>query len=92
VNKNRTVIDCTKGIFVRLSAQSSTYERTDVSPTETAVVPVLEANIAPSDVALSLLVGETILCPVAHKSGRKWLLTVIFDTGASLPRDAPGRI
>jgi hypothetical protein len=45
---------------------------------------VLEANLAPSDIALSLLVGETILCPVANNAGRKWLLMVIFDTGASL--------
>jgi hypothetical protein len=57
VNKNRTVIDCTKGIFGRFSAQSSTKERTGVSPTEIAVVRVLEANLSPSDVALSLLVG-----------------------------------
>jgi hypothetical protein len=45
---------------------------------------VLEANLAPSDIALSLLVGETILCPFANHKGRKWLLLVIFDTGASL--------
>jgi hypothetical protein len=84
VNKNRTVIDCTKGIFGRLSAQISTEDRTDVSPTETSVVRVLEANLAPSDVALSLLVGEMIICLVAHNAGRKWLLTVIFDIGVSL--------
>jgi hypothetical protein len=84
VNKNRIVIDCTKGIFGRFSAQSSTAERTDVSPTETAEVRTLEENLPPSDVALSLLVGETIICPVAHNAGRKWRLTVIFDTGESL--------
>jgi hypothetical protein len=45
---------------------------------------VLEASLAPSDIALSLLVGETILCPVTNHAGRKWILTVIFDKGASL--------
>jgi hypothetical protein len=49
-----------------------------------SAVSTLKANLAPSDIALSLLVGETILCPVANHAGRKWLLTVIFDTGASL--------
>jgi hypothetical protein len=61
----------------------SAKETTDINSNE-CPVPVLEANLAPSDVALSLLVGETILCPVANHAGRKWLLTVIFDTGASL--------
>jgi hypothetical protein len=45
---------------------------------------VLESNLAPSDLALSALVGDRILCPVANNVTRKWLLAVMFDTGASL--------
>jgi hypothetical protein len=31
-----------------------------------------------------MLIGDTILCLVENHAGRKWLLAVIFDTGASL--------
>jgi hypothetical protein len=79
IYKDRISIDCTCGTCGTFSAQ----EPTDIHSTE-SLVPVLEANLAPSDIALSLLVGETILCPVANHAGQKWLLTVIFDKGASL--------
>jgi hypothetical protein len=45
---------------------------------------VLESNLAPSDLALSALNRDTILCPVANSANKKWLLMVIFDTGVSL--------
>jgi hypothetical protein len=61
----------------------STQDPANIHSTESPV-PVLEDNLTPSDIALSLLAGETILCPVANHAGRKWLVTVIFDTGASL--------
>jgi hypothetical protein len=80
IYKDRISIDCTRGTCGTLSAQ----ELIDIEPTDIDSVPVLEANLATSDIALSLLVGEMILCPVANHVGRKWILTVIFDTGASL--------
>jgi hypothetical protein len=61
----------------------STQDPTDIHSTESKAT-VLEANLSPSDIALSLLVDETILCSVANHAGRKWLLTVIFDTGTNL--------
>jgi hypothetical protein len=79
IYKDRISIDCTRGTCGTLSTQ----DPADIHSTESPV-PVLEANLAPSDIALFLLVGETILCPVANHAGRKWLLTVIFDMGASL--------
>jgi hypothetical protein len=79
IYKDRISIDFTRGTCGTLS----TKEPMDIHSNEYPV-PVLEANLAPSDIALSLLVGETILCPVANHAGRKWLLTVIFDTSASL--------
>jgi hypothetical protein len=79
IYKDRISIDCTRGTGDRLSAK----EPTDIHSNE-CPVPVLEANLASSDVALSLLVGETILCPVSNRAGRKWIITVIFDTGAIL--------
>jgi hypothetical protein len=79
IYKDRISIYCTRGTCGTLSSK----EPTDIHSNE-CPVPVLEANLAPSDVALSFLVGETILCPVANHVGRKWLITVIFDTGASL--------
>jgi hypothetical protein len=44
----------------------------------------MEAHLAPSDIALSLVVGKMILSPVANHAGQHWLPKVIFDTGASL--------
>jgi hypothetical protein len=72
-------IDCTHVTCGTLLTQ----DPEDIYSTESPV-PVLEANLTPSDIDLSLLVEETILCPVANHAGRKWLLAVIFDTGASL--------
>jgi hypothetical protein len=76
--KDRIVIDCTRGIWGTLSTQDSA----DIHSTE-STVPFLEANLAPSDIALCLLVGETILvlCPVANHACRNWLLMVNLDTG-----------
>jgi hypothetical protein len=79
IYKDLISIDCTRGICGTLSTQ----DPADIHSTESPV-PVLEANLAPSDIALFLLVGETILCPVVNHAGRNWILTVIFDTGASL--------
>jgi hypothetical protein len=79
IYKDCISIYCTRGTCGTLLTQDPADIHSNESP-----VPVLEANLAPSDIALSLLVGETILCPVANHAGRKWILTVIFDTGASL--------
>jgi hypothetical protein len=52
IYKDRISIDCTRGTCGTLSEK----EPTDIHSNE-CPVPVLEANLAPSDVALSLLVG-----------------------------------
>jgi hypothetical protein len=47
-------------------------------------IPGPEANLSPSNMALSALIGETIVCPVGNSIMRKWVLSIIFDTGPSL--------
>jgi hypothetical protein len=64
-----------------LSAQVSTGSVKDTTPTE---VSVLEANLSPSNVALSALIGDTILCLAANSTMRMQLLSIFFYTGASL--------
>jgi hypothetical protein len=44
----------------------------------------LESNLAPSDLTLSELIGNTMMCPVVNNAMSQWIMTVIFDTGASL--------
>jgi hypothetical protein len=44
----------------------------------------LESILAPSDLALSELIGNTMMCPVVNNAMSQWIMTVIFDTGASL--------
>jgi hypothetical protein len=60
-----------------------TQDPTVIHSTESPV-PVFEANLTPSDISLSVLVSEIILCPVANHAGQKWLLMVISDMGVSL--------
>jgi hypothetical protein len=79
IYKDIISIDCKRGTCGTFSVKEPTDIHSNGSP-----VLVLEAKLAPSDIAISLLVGETILCPVANLAGQKWLITVIFDTGASL--------
>jgi hypothetical protein len=45
---------------------------------------VLESNLAPSELVLSELIGNTMICPVVNNAMSQWIMTVIFDTGASL--------
>jgi hypothetical protein len=47
-------------------------------------IPGHEENMSPSNLALSALIGETILCPVSNSVTSKWVLSIIFDTRASL--------
>jgi hypothetical protein len=44
----------------------------------------LESDLAPSDLALSVLIGNTMMCPVVNNAMSQWIMTVISDTGASL--------
>jgi hypothetical protein len=44
----------------------------------------LESNLAPSDLALSELIRNRMMCPVVNNAMSQWIITVIFDTGASL--------
>jgi hypothetical protein len=52
IYKDRTSIDCT----CKTSGTLSTQDPADIHSTESPV-PVMEANLAPSDIALSLFVG-----------------------------------
>jgi hypothetical protein len=40
--------------------------------------------MAPSELALSELIGNTMICPVVKNAMIQWIMTVNFDTGASL--------
>jgi hypothetical protein len=63
------------------TSQHSTSGLTESPSTETTV---LELNLDPSELALSELIGNTMICPVVNNAMRKWIMMVIFDTGASL--------
>jgi hypothetical protein len=71
--RDRVVVDCCG----TLTSQQPTCATND-STTE------LESNLAPSDLALSELIGNTMMCPVVNNAMSQWIMTVIFDTGASL--------
>jgi hypothetical protein len=71
--RDRVVVDCCG----TLTSQHPTSDLTE-STTE------LESNLAPSDLALSELIGNTIICPVVNNAISQWIMTVLFDTGASL--------
>jgi hypothetical protein len=88
----RIVVDCTKEIIGTGSKQESTSSEPNIpgtllaqEPTEYGkYIPGPEANLSPSNMALSALIGETILCPVGNSVTSKWVLSIILDTGASL--------
>jgi hypothetical protein len=44
----------------------------------------LESNLALSDLALSELIGNIIICPVVNNAMSQWIMTEIFDTRESL--------
>jgi hypothetical protein len=44
----------------------------------------LESNLAPSDLALSEPIGNTMMCPVVNNAMSQWIMTVIFDIRESL--------
>jgi hypothetical protein len=71
--RDRVVVDCCG----TLTSHQPTSALND-STTE------LESNLAPSDLALSELIGNTMTCPVVNNAMSQWIITVIFDTGASL--------
>jgi hypothetical protein len=71
--RDRVVVDCCG----RLTAHHPTSDLTE-STAE------LESNLAPSDLALSELIGNTMICPVVNNAMSQWIMTVLFDTGASL--------
>jgi hypothetical protein len=64
-----------------LTSQHPTSGLTESPSTETTE---LESNLAPSDLALSELIGNTMICPVVNNAMSQWIMTVIFDTGSSL--------
>jgi hypothetical protein len=73
----RVVVDCCG----TSTSQHSTSGITESPSTETTV---LESNLAPCELALSELIGNTMICPVVNNAMSQWIMTVIFDTGASL--------
>jgi hypothetical protein len=72
---------CIRSIYGTFLSYDSTCGITEAHPKE---LGVLDSNLAPIDLALSALIGDKILCLATNTATRKWLLTVIFDTGASL--------
>jgi hypothetical protein len=44
----------------------------------------IKSNLAPSDLALSELIGNTMMCPVVNNAVSQWIMTVIFDTRENL--------
>jgi hypothetical protein len=47
-------------------------------------IPDHEANLSPSNMAIYALIGEKSLCLVGNIVTSKWVLSIIFDTRASL--------
>jgi hypothetical protein len=73
----RVVVECCG----TSTSQHSTSGLHESPSTETTV---LESNLAPSELALSELIGNMVICPVVNNATSQWIMTVIFDTGASL--------
>jgi hypothetical protein len=71
--RDRVVVDC-GGTLTSQQPASALNEST----TE------LESNLAPSDLALCELIGNTMMSPIVNNAMSQWIMTVIFDTGASL--------
>jgi hypothetical protein len=92
VHRARIMIDCTKEIIGTASTQECTSFKKNIpgellaqeSTEHDKDIPDHEANLSPSNTALSALIGETSLCPVGNSVTSKWALSIIFDTGASL--------
>jgi hypothetical protein len=45
---------------------------------------VLESNLAPRELAIYELIRNTMICQVVNNAMSQWIMTVVFDTGASL--------
>jgi hypothetical protein len=73
----RVVVDCCG----TSTSQHSTSGLTESPSTETTV---LESNMAPSELDLSELIRNTMICPLVNNAMSQWIITVTFDTGASL--------
>jgi hypothetical protein len=92
VHRARIVIDCTKEIIGTASTKECTSFKQNIPGTLLAQehtehgkdIPDHEANLSPTNMALSVLIGETILCPVGNSVTSKWVLSLIFDAGAIL--------
>jgi hypothetical protein len=86
------MIDCTNEIIGTASTQECTSFKQKIpgtllarEPTEHGKdIPDHEANLSPSNMALSALIGENMLCLVGNSVTSKWVLSIIFDTGAIL--------
>jgi hypothetical protein len=73
----RAVVECCG----TSTSQNSTSGLTESPSTETTV---LESNLGRSKLALSELIGNTIICPVVNNEMSQWIMIVIFSTRASL--------
>jgi hypothetical protein len=73
----RVVVECCG----TSNSQNSMRGLTKSLSTETTV---FESNLAPSELALSELIGNMMICPVVKNAMSQWITTVIFDTRASL--------
>jgi hypothetical protein len=77
--RDRVVVDC-------CGTLTSQHPTSDLAESTTE----LESNLALSDLALSELIGNTMICPVVNNAMSQWIMTVIFDTVASLHDDFRG--
>jgi hypothetical protein len=73
----RVIVDCCG----TSTSQNYTSGLTESPSTDTTV---LESNLDPSELALSELIVNMMMCPVVNNAMSQWIMMMIFDTGASL--------
>jgi hypothetical protein len=74
--RDRVVVDC-------CGTSTSQHPKSGLTESPSTETTELESNVAPSDLTLSELIINTMICPVVNNEMSQWIMTVIFDTGAS---------
>jgi hypothetical protein len=69
--RDRVVVNC-------CGTSTSQHPTSGLTESPSTKTTELESNLAPSDLALSELIGNTMICPVVNNAMSQWIMTVIF--------------
>jgi hypothetical protein len=74
--RDRVVVDC-------CGTSTSQHPTSGLTESPSSETTELESNLAPSNLALSELIGNIMICPFVNNVISQWIITVIFDNGES---------